>query len=136
MVGGSRQETLDPNDTGSNQSGSTSSLKITDLIGKTPASTFCSDWLRTGKCLPSFVKIQILAGRSLFVSPNTGLRNVTYTCFVLFDICHHSIPVIFRDLLIPSGFKPMSPIFKIWEFINELFGSRQTSCMIDIFTID
>ncbi|VDP60885.1 unnamed protein product [Schistosoma curassoni] len=47
------------------------------LIGKTPGSTFCSDWLRTGKCLPSFVKKQILAVRSLFVSPNTGLRNVT-----------------------------------------------------------
>ncbi|VDO50981.1 unnamed protein product [Schistosoma margrebowiei] len=33
--------------------------------------------------------------------------------FVLFDIRQQGVPVILRELMLPDGFDPMSPIFTV-----------------------
>ncbi|VDO61018.1 unnamed protein product [Schistosoma curassoni] len=47
--------------------------------------------------------------------------------FVLLGTCQQDVPVILRELVLPSGFDLASPNFIVRDVTTELSGSRLTS---------
>ncbi|VDP55456.1 unnamed protein product [Schistosoma margrebowiei] len=54
--------------------------------------------------------------------------------FVLLGIRQQGIPVILRELVLPSGFDHVSPSFKVRDVTTELSGRRLTYCMTEIYS--
>ncbi|VDP25085.1 unnamed protein product [Schistosoma curassoni] len=52
--------------------------------------------------------------------------------FVLLGIRQCDVPVILRELVLPSGFNPMSPSFTVRDVTTELSGPRLTSCRTEM----
>ncbi|VDP41802.1 unnamed protein product [Schistosoma mattheei] len=52
--------------------------------------------------------------------------------FVLLGTCQQGVPVIFRELVLPDGFDPVSPSFTVKDVTTKLSGPRPTSCRTDM----
>ncbi|VDP17412.1 unnamed protein product [Schistosoma margrebowiei] len=52
--------------------------------------------------------------------------------FMLLGTHQQGVPVILRELVLPSGFGPVSPSFTVRDVTTELSGSRLTSCRIEM----
>ncbi|VDP30216.1 unnamed protein product [Schistosoma margrebowiei] len=48
--------------------------------------------------------------------------------FMLLGTRQQGVPVILRELALPSGFNPVSPNFTVRDVTTELSGPRLTSC--------
>ncbi|VDP85711.1 unnamed protein product [Schistosoma mattheei] len=48
--------------------------------------------------------------------------------FVLLGTHQQFVPVILRELVLPDGFDPVSPSFRVRDVATELSGPRPTSC--------
>ncbi|VDP53613.1 unnamed protein product [Schistosoma mattheei] len=48
--------------------------------------------------------------------------------FVLHGTRQQGATVILRELILPEGFDPLSPIFTVRDVTTELSGPRLTSC--------
>ncbi|VDP30802.1 unnamed protein product [Schistosoma curassoni] len=111
VVGGSRQETLDPGFLllGTRQQGVPVILR--ELVhpgGFDPVS-------------PSFTMV---VGGSQQESLDPG--------FLLLGTRQQGVPVILSGLVHPGGFDPVSPSFTVRDVITELFGPRPTSCRTEM----
>ncbi|VDP59561.1 unnamed protein product [Schistosoma mattheei] len=52
--------------------------------------------------------------------------------FVLLGTRQHSVPVILRELVLPSGFDLVSPSLTVRDVTTELSEPRKTSCRTEM----